>query len=416
MAWQDRLKEAAWTSPSGNRFVWLFENVSRSVEKKGAVWEFPDAEKITFVQDLGATGRKYPMRVIFNGDDHDLVAESFLNALEEVGISKLEHPLYGEKDVAVIGTVSSRDDLKTAANQSVFEFTAWETIRSLYDFSTTNLASEVVTQTDSFNETASEGAASKTETDTVAESVTLRQKYNQQLNRVKTALQPLYDTVAELQQAADAVEQAISATLNTLVGDPLLYFQQLTILLDFGARAETLVKNKLAGYENLARSIIDQASSIVTGTDSSNNDSNNFQADDVVALAAVTGQALSIVSSEFQNQQEAIEAADGLNQLFDEVTAWRDQNYQALEQIDEGATYQAALNVVQTASAYLIEQSFSLPQKRSLILINPRTLHELAAELFGEVDERIDELIILNNLVGDEILLIPKGREIVYFV
>ena len=52
MAWQDRIVEAAYTSPSGERLTFDYENVSKSVEKKTTAFEFPDADG-TFVQDLG---------------------------------------------------------------------------------------------------------------------------------------------------------------------------------------------------------------------------------------------------------------------------------------------------------------------------------------------------------------------------
>lgn len=416
MSWEERIKQAAWTSPSGKRFVWIFENVSVNLDKKGSAWEFPDSNGQTFVQDLGVSGRRFPMRMIFSGADHDLEADIFLDALSETGISKLEHPRYGEHDVAIIGTISERDDLKTAANQTIFEFTAWKTIRDLYDFSNKNLAAEVLRKTELFNEVSAAALAAKTELDNVAEIVTLRDKYRATLTRVSTTLAPLYDSVSELQQAASAVEQSISQGLNTLVGEPLLYAQQLIILMNFGARAELLITNKLNGYENMAKSIIDQLSGTVSGDELGNNQNNSFQTDDLVALSAVTGQALSIISSDFVNQQEAILAADNLLSLFDEVVVWRDQNYENLGQIDEGDAYQAALEVVQTAAGYLIEESFALPQQRSLVLTGERTLIDLAGELFGEIDSRLDQLIIDNQLIGDEIFLIPKGRQIFYYL
>ena len=68
MAWQDRLKEAAYTSPSGVRTVFDFGDVSRTTVKKTAAFDFPDADG-TYIQDLGTAGRRYPMRLFIWGDD-----------------------------------------------------------------------------------------------------------------------------------------------------------------------------------------------------------------------------------------------------------------------------------------------------------------------------------------------------------
>ena len=45
-----------------------------------------------------------------------------------------------------------------------------------------------------------------------------------------------------------------------------------------------------------------------------------------------------------------------------------------------------------------------------------RTIIDLVAELYGSVDDQLDFLISSNDLTGDEILELPKGREIVYYI
>ena len=74
MAWNDRIREAAYTSPGGDRITFAYENVRKTVDKKTTGFEFPDANG-TFVQDLGHTGRRYPLRVFFWGDDYDQDAD-----------------------------------------------------------------------------------------------------------------------------------------------------------------------------------------------------------------------------------------------------------------------------------------------------------------------------------------------------
>jgi hypothetical protein len=64
MAWQDRLREAAYNAPSGQRLVFLYEDVGREVDKKTAAFDFPGVNG-TYVQDNGSTSRRYPLRVFF---------------------------------------------------------------------------------------------------------------------------------------------------------------------------------------------------------------------------------------------------------------------------------------------------------------------------------------------------------------
>ena len=131
MAWNDRLREAAYTSPNGTRLTFDYEDVRNTVDKKTTGFEFPDANG-TFVQDLGHSGRRYPLRIFFWGADYDQEAEAFEALLLERGIGKLEHPIYGAIDVVPFGTITRRDDLKTNANQAVIELTFWQTINLVY--------------------------------------------------------------------------------------------------------------------------------------------------------------------------------------------------------------------------------------------------------------------------------------------
>ena len=54
--------------------------------------------------------------------------------------------------------------------------------------------------------------------------------------------------------------------------------------------------------------------------------------------------------------------------------------------------------------------------RRRVVLDRNRTIIDLAAELYGSVDDQLDFLINSNNLTGSEILELPRGREIVYYV
>ena len=111
MNWQTRIGPAAYTSPSGVRLTFQYENVTRNVNKKTSNFEFPNVDG-SQVQDLGRDGRKFPIRAFFTGDDHDIDASAFEDALLERGRGQLEHPFYGSFTVVPFGAITRRDDLK----------------------------------------------------------------------------------------------------------------------------------------------------------------------------------------------------------------------------------------------------------------------------------------------------------------
>ena len=187
MPWQDRLRQAAYTSPSGIRIVFNYENVSRKIGKKTSAFDFPDANG-TYVQDLGNTGRRYPIRAIFWGDDYDLEAEFFESILTEQGIGQLEHPIYGTVKVIPFGSITRRDDLKTAANQAFIQVTFWETIELVFPESQGDPSSVVVSAVNEYNTEASGQFAENIETTTVAGKLNLKNSYLKILDDTKDGL------------------------------------------------------------------------------------------------------------------------------------------------------------------------------------------------------------------------------------
>ena len=66
MTWQDRLRQASYTSPSGARMTFAYEDVELSFEKKTTAFNFPDSDG-TYIQDLGVTSKRFPITAIFHG-------------------------------------------------------------------------------------------------------------------------------------------------------------------------------------------------------------------------------------------------------------------------------------------------------------------------------------------------------------
>jgi prophage DNA circulation protein len=411
MAWQDRIQEAAYTSPSGERFIFSYENVSKSVTKKTSAFNFPDAEG-TFVQDLGHTGRRYPFRVIFHGGDYDQEAEAFEAGLLERGTGRLEHPIYGTKDVVPFGEIKRRDDLKSAANQAIIEVTFWETIGLLYPTGQTDPAEAVLAAVEEYNDAEAEQFEEILDTDTASELATFKSGYQQLLDTAKNGLQAVANVQATVAAEFNAIYDSISAGIDTLVSDPLTLAFQTTQLLQAPALALANIQARLDAYGNL----VDQLTGTIREPGLNSENANSFQTDDLYASTSVTGIIVSIVNNQFETKSDALAAADALLAISDQLTTWRDANYDSLGQIDTGGAYQQYQEAVSLAAGFLVQISFSLKQERRIVLDRSTVLHELEARLYGTVDENMNFLIQSNDLTGDEIRELPAGKEIVYFI
>ncbi len=414
MSWLDRVKEAAYTSPSGVRQTFLYENVRNEIDKKTSAFDFPDADG-TFVQDLGRSGRRYPLRVFFTGSDYDLDADQFDALLLEPGVGRLEHPLYGTVDVVPFGTISRRDDLKTGANQSITEVTFWETIGLIYPTSQADPAAEVQASLETFRTKAAETFEANTDLQDAIGQASLESTYLGLLSTAKGALTTIADTLDSVDSIFNAVFDSVNQGIDVLIKTPLTLALQTAIMVQAPSRATALIEDRLSAYSDLLTSITTGEGARVS-PDSNSKGSNTFHTGDLFAGLYVSGSVSSAVNNRFKTRGGALAAAEVLLEQLDTLTEWRDAGFTALSQIDTGESYQQLQDAVARAAGFLVDISFTLKQERGLVVDRDRTVIDLVAELYGSVDDQLDFFINSNALSGSEILEIPRGREIVYYI
>lgn len=417
MPWLDRLIEAAYTSPSGTRLTFHYEDVSKEFDKKTSGYDFPDADG-TYVQDTGASSDRFPLTIFFWGPEYDTEADEFESALRERGVGVLDHPIYGVRDVVPFGAIKRRDDLKTAANQAVLQVTFWETTGLIYPTSAADPASEVETAVEDYNAAAAEEFELGLFLDTVVAIVEFAEEVQAFVDEVESGLQEIADFANDVQQAFNAIVDSINNGIDILVGAPLALAFQVTQMIQAPARALAGIKARLSAYGDLARSILSGRGATVgsSGGELNVNNANQLRTSDLFVSSYVTGQIVSVLNNQFTTKTEALEAAATIQEQFNDVIAWRDDNFEALGVVDTGGAYQKLQQAVAVTVGYLVQISFTLKQEKSIVLTGPRTVIDLAGELYGTVDSELDFLITSNDLSGDEILELPAGKEIVYYV
>lgn len=394
--WQDRIREAAYTSPVGTRTIFGgYEDVSMSAEKKTTAFDFPDADG-TYIQDLGPKGRRYPLRVFFWGNDYDIQSNAFFDSLLEVGTGKLEHPVYGVVSVVPFGRIKRRDDLVTAANQAVFELEFWETNSLIYPIAQEDLGGKVVSSVSEFNQ---------------------EQVKTFKLQDLSTAIKKVSfrnDLLSKINYVSDSLLASASlssSVLNDFINtrDSIIRNVNTASLLTMGYQSLTLLQAPSksgalpSAYDNLL--LLDAPESV-----------NQLRLNDLFATGALAASILSAVKNKYISKTQAIESAEKILSQFDKVNLWRETAFNVLGEIDTGEAYEKLQEAVALLTAHLVRISFSLLQEKSIIIDRDRTIIDLCAELYGEIDGTLDFFINTNNLSGSEILELKRGREIVYYV
>lgn len=418
MSWIDRLSEAAYTSPAGTRMRFAYEDVSSEVDKRSATFSFPGVDG-TYVQDNGQSERRFPLRCIFQGADCDAEAAAFEALLLERGQGTLEHPLYGKRNVVPYGTITRRDDLTNAANQSIIEVTLWSTIGAVFPTSGFSPKGQLLQSLGTSAEAVSRDFAKTMNLQTEARRSAAKLSVRESLRNVQAALQRVAATTDEVNREFRRIQNEINFGLDVLIGQPLLLARQMMNLTTLPARALAGILSRLESYANLldrmVRSSASSPADISVIPALRVRRSNEFHMSSLVASASIQGSVSSVTENTFTAKPEAIAAAEEIIAQTEALIFWSDQRYADLEQIDEGEGYQALQDTVALAVGFLVEISFTLVPERAIVLDRPRTIIDLAAEIYGSIDDRLDFLISTNKLSGSEILELPRGRTVVYY-
>ena len=413
------LLAASYKSPTGSTHAFLYESVSRQVTTRGTAFEFPGVDG-AYVQQTGFGARRYPLACIFNGPTHDAAATAFEAALLETGTGRLTHPIYGLVDVVPFGDIARRDDPVREANQSVVDVTFWTTLAVLFPAGVIDPTNEIAAALATFDTAAATEFSESTDLRSQISKTHERTSVLDYVSTVNTALIDAASATASVRRSFVTQQQKITFGIDGLLIAPVQLANEIAKLVRLPSSASSAVLSRLDSFSDLFDSVV--TGSVTSRQINSANlpslrlaQVNQLRTGDLVAMCAVSGSVAAVVATEFASRGATLAAADRVLAQHDALVVWREAAFADLDQVDTGGAYQALQSAVALVVGYLIQVSFVLPPERRIRLTRPRTIVDLAAELYGTVDDRLDLLISSNNLSGAEVLEIPAGRLIVYY-
>ena len=432
MDWEKRITEAKYTAPSGKEVSFLFGSVSKETDLKTGLFTFPDKDG-AHVQHQGAGATSFPLTCIFNGSDCMEQADSFEALLFERGVGELQHPVYGIHKVVPHGKIKRVDDLLSGLNESVVEVTFVKIITDdVIPKLETVAAAEIEEKYEAFSDAACEDFARGVSAGTIDDELRKKSVLNTQTEQIKSTMEPLISshagsygdfltTVAELKNAVNTMFDKSSSAINKGLNTARFMLN----LMRYPSRVVINISEKIKGYSALIATLINQFKHDPFGTRNIANAVMTARLSLSAAAASVaSGVALQIAEGSAQKEtatiqvsrEEAIYAAEAVINLFELVKNFDDTKVKSNAFVDvNNETAFLLSDVVYKSAALIINSSFSLPMRRTIVLDRDRQLIELSAELYGSVDY-MDELIFENKLTADEIILLPMGKEITYYV
>ena len=432
MEWEKRITEAKYTAPSGKEVSFLFGSVSKETDLKTGLFTFPDKDG-AHVQHQGAGATSFPLNCIFSGSDCMEKADNFEALLFERGVGELQHPVYGIHKVVPHGKIKRIDDLLSGLNESIVEVTFIKIITDdVIPKLETVAAAEIEEKYETFSDVICEDFARSVVADTIDEELREKSILNLQTEQIKNKMEGLINsntgsygvfltTVAELKNTVntmfDKSSNAINGGLNTA---------RFTLnLMRYPSRVVINVAEKIKGYSALIGTLINQFKNDPFGTRNIVNAVMTSRLSLGAAVASIaSGTALQIAENTVQkdktgiyvSREDAVFAAVTIINLFEAIKEFDDTKVKANNFVDINSNmYFLLSDLIYRSVLLIINSSFALPMRRTIVLDRDRQLIELSAELYGSVSY-VDELIFENKLTADEIVLLPMGKEITYYV
>lgn len=440
MPYPERIKDAVYTSPSGATQKFDFEVVSREINHRIGTFEFSGVNG-TLHQDKGVSGEIYPLTVFIHGPDYDTAADRFVQLLKETGAGFLFHPRWGKRRVQVL-SITQSENLVERGGQATFDVQFQETLEREFPKTGTAPQQKVTALADDAQSALIDFYTTDVNVEDLADELAHEQEIILSANKVDAALASITSTDQEIAATFRDHINNVLDNANEYVQEPFEYATQITSAIRVVSEVPGRIGSKLQGFKNLldvlklrdVTAAINQArnailvdelvgtAAIISASESVNQGLNETStiARDSKGKATIT---VPSVDTGFQSREEVLSAVvylrDNSNDLINELDAGQvlfEDSLLSESYIQSVQSYVPTWGVVGTVIKAGLDLSFSLPIKRSIVLSTSRTILDLCYEFYKNVsDTTLDYLILTNSLTGNDIIEVPRGKEIIFY-
>lgn len=422
MGWPERTKDTIdFISPLKSHFSAFWIANERSHEKSLGIFKYPKIKGVV-VQDLDSGGISYPLNFFFSGADHDIEAQAFFEASKENGLWEITHP-------TVIGLlnlqlVSISEDANRGDNSNISLFTSqWlEPISPIIVISVSQSEENISTQSEVVNNSASGQFQRFTSQKNASLRSAMANSSRSLLDHIKSAMATLNELNAEINAYINSVNRAINDTLNQVIINPLRLASQFQQLIQVPIQATNNIESRLGALSDLSALIFTMTPDTPTGESA-----NIASVMDMGITALLTAASQSVIGGDLRTRRQAVEIAELLSQLFinnvdglDEIQKLFENQRANRQYFSQSESFADVSLLIYQAVDLAVKASFDLSVEKRIILKRPRAPIEITITEYGDLgeenDSNLDFFIETNKLSGNEILLLPAGKEVLVYV
>lgn len=420
MSWITRLRsDIEMKSPKGSTFNPLWKGDAFSFEKKIGAFSPPDF-KGSILQDLNIRAQAFPLTVFFTGSSYDLQGKRFMKALKEVGNWEIIHPTQGFLRLLLARV--TYNDFPVESGNVVQVDTEWlEPANVTAGLSLLQIAAGIENIINTVNAVAEGQFEEVILLNTPALSALLGVEANIIGNIASVDFENLFRLDPKVSAVFESTKRGITNTLSASTIDPCTLAAQFQTLIQTPLEASTNITGRLDTYTAFVGNII---SRFPTGD--TDDQKNNVVLHEMILTAAIGGLAKIIITGNLQSRGQVIESVENLRANYNNISENLDigQSRFQVRDLDEqyfsqSQTFNDATNLVYQSIDYLLKASLDLAIEKRFTLKHPRSPMEIAFTEYGTLgpnQENLDLFIDSNKLTGDEILLLPAGKEVLVYV
>lgn len=406
MSWLEKVNTDFVITTGGKKtFRPQWMNAVKSKEYNVSEFEFPNVSG-TLVIRRRPKGTRYEIEIYFQGENHLDEAKSFEEAADDSRPWTVEHPFYGT--LTVQPTALNFDN--TALNVTKITGTVVETITEDYPKSAANPTDKIVKDAADLNAVIADQFAVNTKPDVknVNSLKDINDKFFKEGQKIVTLAE-------NFEEYFDLFNKADSAILNA-IEDPLAAMRALTSVVNAPAFFAVSVKTRIDNFVTQFKLLGQPLATLLRPADKRIYECAGSSLISAMAAAAVT-------DYKYENRNAVLYVADALSDTYSEylknLDTLQTENGGMTDSYMPDANALSALNgLINYTVSNLFDISLNAKQERSIRCEEYTNIILLAHRLYGlqPDDSTIGTLIDTNEIGINELLLIEKGRKIVYYV
>jgi hypothetical protein len=405
MSWQDQIKNnIKITAANGRVFNVVWDKPSVTTEWNGAKNAFLEIPG-TLAKKKKLLGREFPLEFYFQGPNNVADSLDFNEAMDDVRPVTIDHPYYG----IIIASLFSINLDHTALNLTRVTSTAIETISEQGVVSFIDPIDNIAlfkSSLDDINE------AELTEPPSISDVNTLQlvtqKNYKEGLKII---------TLPADAQAYFNAFSAASSAINVATASPLLAMRATIAMINLPAQFLASVKyrlNALVNQFNILRTTLQNLFTVPS--------KQIYEIQGNALISAICVAAVSPLSGNYRNKPDALGVIKKIiavyQQFLADLDVLQDPNGGNPLYFIPGADALNQLNELVTLTvSSLLQIALNGRQERSVILTEDTDLIKFTHKYYGldPFDNNINEIIENNSLTYHDMLILKKGRKMIYY-